>query len=324
MKKWKKTLLATSGILLSSMAFAGNGQSQANSEFPIPAGFESSFKDVNGVKLHYVVGGEGPLLLMVHGFAQSWYEWHQLMPKLAEEYQVVAMDLPGLGLSESLNSSYTGQDVSPYIHSLAKTFSPEEKFNVIAHDIGGWVTYPMLAQHQNDIDKVALLETIVPSDLIYTFPAYTPQGESTAWHFSFFSAKNELAESLISGNEDKFFKHFILEHAENKNAFSEELFGMYADSYKKPQTLHAAFEYYRALPESVIQNDNLSENNLLKMPILAISGNGQGSLGKTQINQMKEYANDVQGHVLESCGHWLMEECPVQVESIVTDFFDKK
>ncbi|CAK1795639.1 hypothetical protein VCRA2128O305_370016 [Vibrio crassostreae] len=61
-----------------------------------------------------------------------------------------------------------------------------------------------------------------------------------------------------------------------------------------------------------------------EMLILAISGNAQSSLGTTQINQMKEYANDVQSHVLESCGHWLMEECPVQVEDLVIDFFNKK
>lgn len=180
MKKWNRTLLVASLFFISSMALANSKQIKIDRELLVPAGFESKFKEVNGVRLHYVVGGEGPLLLMVHGFAQSWYEWHQLMPKLSEEYQVVAMDLPGLGMSEPLKSSYTGHDVSLYIYSLAKAFSPREKFNVIAHDIGGWVTYPMLAQHQSDIDKVALLETIVPSDLIYTFPAYTPQGESTA------------------------------------------------------------------------------------------------------------------------------------------------
>lgn len=296
----------------------------ATTEFPIPSGFESGFEEVNGIKMHYVAGGSGPVLLMVHGFAQSWYEWHQLMPLLAKNYRVIAIDIPGLGLSDPLNSSYTGEDVSPYIYSLAKRFSPDEPFNLVAHDIGIWATYPMVAKHQKDIAKVAYLEAVIPDERIYTFPAYTPQGESTAWHFSFFSADGNLPETLVSGNEKKFFSHFIRKHAEKPEAFSEELLGLYAKSYEKPHTLHAAFEYYRALPKSVLQNKEILAQGKLTMPLLAISGNGLGSLGQTQIDQMNEYATQVEGHVLDGCGHWLMEECPTQVEPLVLKFFNTK
>ncbi|MGR2708132.1 alpha/beta fold hydrolase [Pseudomonas sp. AU10] len=260
----------------------------------------------------------------VHGFGQSWYEWHQLMPELAKKYRVIAVDLPGLGMSEPLKTSYSGQEVSPYIYAFAKRFSPDAPFNLMAHDIGIWATYPMLAQHPKDIAKVAYLESVIPDELMYNFPAFTPQGESTAWHFSFFSADDKLAETLIAGKEKLFLSHFIKKHAEKQSVFTDELLGLYAKSYAKPQTLHAAFEYYRALPQSVQQNKALLAQGKLSMPLLAVAGDGRGSLGQAQIDQMNRYASNVQGHVLRGCGHWLMEECPSLVEPLVVGFFDGK
>lgn len=296
----------------------------AENEFPVPKGFKSGFENVNGLNIHFVEGGSGPLVLMVHGFAQSWYEWHQLMPELAKKNRVVAIDLPGLGMSDRLKASYTGQDVSSYIYDFAKRFSLNAPFSLVAHDIGVWATYPMLVNHQKEVAKVAYLESVVPDDLMYTFPAFEPKGESTAWHFSFFSAENALAETLISGKEKLFFSHFIKKHAERPEVFTDELLALYAKSYSKPGALNAAFEYYRALPQSILQNRVLLEQGKLTVSLLAVSGDGQGGLGQTQIDLMKRYAKNVQGHVLPGCGHWLMEECPVSVQELIVDFFNKK
>ena len=72
-------------------------------EFPVPAGFAGAYRTVDGVRLHYVQGGQGSLVLLVHGFGQSWYEWRELMPLLARNFTVVAVELPGLGLSSAPN-----------------------------------------------------------------------------------------------------------------------------------------------------------------------------------------------------------------------------
>ena len=110
--------------------------SAQQAEFPIPKGFTSAFETVDGVKLHFVRGGKGPLVLLVHGFGQTWYEWNNLMPQLAERYTVVAVDLPGLGQSAPPKTSYTGVDVSAYLHTLALRISAGKPFSVVAHDIG--------------------------------------------------------------------------------------------------------------------------------------------------------------------------------------------
>ncbi|WP_370465623.1 alpha/beta fold hydrolase [Nissabacter sp. SGAir0207] len=311
------------GALLSSAMISGLSQAAATTdEFPIPQGFSSEVKTVDGIKLHYVQGGKGPLVYLVHGFGQSWYEWHQLMPELAKNHTVVAVDLPGLGLSQPPATSYSGEDVSQYFYKLADSLSPGEKFTLVAHDIGIWSTYPMAASHQDRISKLVYMEAPIPDKRMYDFPAFSLEGESLVWHFSFFAAKNKLAETLIKGHEKLFLTHFIMEHATHKAVFTPALLDMYATSYAKPHTLTASFEYYRALNTSIGQNKKLSETKLT-MPVMAIGGGGHGGMGQFQADQMKNYATRVEGHVLPDCGHWLPEECPQQLNPLVLSFINR-
>ncbi|KGT93012.1 CFTR inhibitory factor, Cif [Erwinia typographi] len=311
------------GALLSTaMVSAASIAAAPADEFPVPAGFSSEYKRVDGVKLHYVKGGKGPLVYLVHGFGQSWYEWHQLMPELAARHTVVAVDLPGLGLSQPPATSYSGEDVANTLYKLADSLRGDQKFTLVAHDIGIWNTYPMAVKHQDKIDRLIYMEAPIPDRRMYDFPAFSPEGESLVWHFSFFAAKNQLAETLIKGHEKFFLTHFILEHATNKAAFTPALLDRYAKSYAKPHTLTASFEYYRALNTSIEQNRKLAQTKLT-LPVMAIGGGGHGGMGQFQVDQMKDYATKVEGHVLAGCGHWLPEECPRELNPLVVNFINK-
>jgi len=311
-------------LVLRTLLVLGSAVSaaSANDEFPVPKGFTSGYQVIDGVKLHYVKGGSGPLVYLVHGFGQSWYECHQLMPELAKRFTVVAPDLPGLGQSAP-PTSYRATDVAPLLYKLATQFSGGQKFDLVAHDIGIWNTYPMLVQHQDKIRRVVYMEAPIPSDSIYSFPAFTPEGESLVWHFSFFAAKNRLAETLITGKERVFFEHFIKEHATNKDVFTPELLDLYAKSYAKPHSLNAAFEYYRVLNQGVIDNKELSKTKIT-IPALAIGGGGHGGMGQYQIDLMERFATNVTGKVLPSCGHWLPEECTAALNEAVTSFLEAR
>lgn len=311
---------ALAALPLSAMPTPAIAQA-VGEEFPTPAGFTPGFETVNGVRLHYLKGGTGPLVMLVHGFGQSWYEWHQLMPLLAAGHTVVAVDLPGLGQS-STTKSYAGQDVAPLIHALAKKFSPDAQFDLVAHDIGIWNTYPMLARNGSDVRRVVYMEAPIPDDSIYGYPAFTPTGESLVWHFSFFDAGNNLAQTLITGKERFFFEHFIKVHATNTSAFTPALLDLYANSYAKPSSLNAAFAYYRALNETARRNKPLARTKLA-MPILAIGGGGNGGFGDKEAEQIRQYASNVTGKSLPGCGHWLPEECPASLNPLVVDFLGK-
>ena len=290
--------------------------------FPLPEGFVSSFREIDGVRMHAVSGGTGPLVLLVHGFAQTWYEWHHLMVKLSPHFTVVAPDLPGLGQSAPPRISYAGQDVSMLLHGLAKSFSPDGRFDLVAHDIGIWNTYPMVAAHQSDIHRLVYMEAPIPDHRLYAFPAFTPEGESLVWHFSFFAAENRLAETLVTGRERIFLEHFIQVHAVNKAAFPPALLDLYAASFAKPASLNASFEYYRALNETARRNAELARHRL-RMPVLAIGGGGHGGMGQFQIDQLSDYAERVEGHVIADCGHWIPEEAPEALGALVLDFLNR-
>ncbi|VFT38450.1 putative hydrolase [Pseudomonas aeruginosa] len=104
--------------------------------------------------------------------------------------------------------------------------------------------------------------------------------------------------------------------------FSERLLDLYARSYAKPHSLNASFEYYRALNESVRQNAELAKTRL-QMPTMTLAGGGHGGMGTFQLEQMKAYAEDVEGHVLPGCGHWLPEECAAPMNRLVIDFLSR-
>jgi len=305
-------------MLLAAPAFAALD----DQEFPAPKGFTPAYQTVDGVKIHYLKGGQGPLVLLVHGFAQTWYEWNQLMPLLAKNHTVIAIDLPGLGQSEP-PKSYLGQDVANLIYKFAKSHSPNEPMDLVSHDIGNWNTFPMVAQHQADFKHVVFMEAPLPDEGLYTFPSFTPQGESPMWHFSFFAAGNNLAETLVAGRELAFFDHFIKSHAVNKSVFTPELIGLYAKSYAKPHSFHAAMEYYRALPETQKRNIPLFKDKLT-MKTMAIGGGSPVSVGQFQLDQLAKYASDMKGVVIPNCGHWLPEECPAPLNSTIIDFLSDK
>ena len=314
--------LASALLLATAAAPAVVAQPAPAEEFPLPAGFSGAFRDIDEVWLHYVTGGQGPVVLLVHGFGQTWYEWHQLMPLLARTHTVVVPDLPGLGLSGP-SRSYAGQDVAEILHKFARSFSPAAPFDLVAHDIGIWNTYPMVVQHQSDIRRVVYMEAPIPDQSIYQYPAFTPEGESLVWHFSFFAAGNRLAETLITGKERFFLEHFIKVHATNKNVFTPELLDLYARSYAKPGSLNASFEYYRALNETARRNAPLAATKIT-VPVLAIGGGGHGGFGTAQADQIREYATNVEGLSLPGCGHWLPEECAGPLNQAVTGFLDRK
>lgn len=313
-KRFLNTFLLGALLTLGAPAFAAD-------EFPVPKGFTSGYETIDGVKLHYVKGGSGPLVYLVHGFGQTWYEWNRLMPELAKRFTVVAPDLPGLGQSE-VPTSYRATDISPLLYKLAERFSGGQKFDLVAHDIGIWNTYPMLVQHQGNIRRAVYMEAPIPNDTIYSFPAFTPEGESLVWHFSFFAAQQRLAETLIAGKEQVFFEHFIKEHATNRDVFTPELLALYAASYAKPRSLNAAFEYYRVLNQGVKDNKELSKTKIA-IPTLAIGGGGRGGLGQYQVDMMKGFATDVTGTVLPNCGHWLPEECAAPLNEEVIRFLEE-
>ena len=284
----------------------------------LPKGFESRFAQADGVNLHYVVGGEGEPLVLLHGWGSTWYMWRKVMPALAERYTVIAPDLPGLGDSEVPAGGFDKATTAERIRALVEELGYSE-IHLVGHDIGLMVAYAYAAAHPDEVLKLALIEAPIPDPSIYTFPAITESGFG-AWNFGFFSFP-EMPETIIKGQEGYFLEQFVRALTVNQAGFTDADFAEYARTYAQPGKLKASFEYFRAFPEDVAQNKNYAQT-LLPMPVLALGA--EGSLGGLVPQQAETYASDVQGEVLEDSGHWVPEEIPAVFSARLLTFLGGK
>jgi pimeloyl-ACP methyl ester carboxylesterase len=166
-------------------------------------GFISDYAKVNGTMLHYVRGGTGPAVILLHGFPQDWYEFHQIMPRLAEKFTVVAVDLRGMGGSTATPGGYDAANMAEDIHQLADQLHLEHVY-VVGHDLGGMVAYAFARRYPETARGVMILDVplagIGPWEEIQTLPE--------VWHIRFHQTP-DLPEKLIAGRQAIYFRHFL-------------------------------------------------------------------------------------------------------------------
>jgi len=269
---------------------------------------------VNGVRLHYVMAGSGEPLVLLHGWPQTWREWHSMIPALARQFTVIAPDMRGFGDSDKPGSGYDKRTVAQDIHQLVHHLGFHE-INLVGHDIGMMVAYEYASAHPDEVRKLAVLEAGLPGlglEALHDSAAF-PQ----FWHFGFFRAPN-LAEALIAGREKMFITHFIRHLAYDTYALSDADLNEYAERLSAPGALRASFEHYRAFDIDAVNN---RQNALTKlsMPVLAVGG--EFCMNDQMGHIMRPLANDVQSVVIKRSGHWLTEEQPEQLTAALLEFF---
>jgi pimeloyl-ACP methyl ester carboxylesterase len=145
-----------------------------------PSDFKSQIVNINGINIHYVIGGTGEPLLLIHGFGQNWYMWNRLLPELSKHFTVIAPDLRGVGESDKPDSGYDKKTLAADLHGLIKKLG-YTNINVVGHDIGLMVAYAYAAQYQDEVKKIALLDALLPG----IEPVWS-EVRAKAWWFGFF------------------------------------------------------------------------------------------------------------------------------------------
>lgn len=285
----------------------------------IPAGYESEYATVNGFEMHYLRGGSGSPVVLLHGFPQTSSAWsHQLGP-LAEDHTVIAVDLRGTGDSGIPEDGYDTTQMAHDVHDLLTRLGLNDGIQIVAHDVGLWVAYPYAATWPTEVERMAVLDAPLPDESFFRWPAANADGSPSAWHFGFFQ-EDPLAEQLIAGNEREFVEGLVRQWLVEDSAFTEDEYEFYADHLREPERLTAWMEVYRALGESAAQNERLQAQGPLTMPILAIGG--EEAVGAGVGEQWKQYASNVDGRVMEDTGHWIAEERPAELTRILRTFLE--
>jgi len=266
--------------------------------------------EVDGIKLHYLTAGQGPTVILLHGYTQTSRMWRPLMPLLADKFTMIAPDLPGIGDSEIPKDGLDMKTAAIRIHDLAKSLGVK-KARVVGHDIGLMVAYAYAAQFPDETEKLVVMDAFLPGvagwESVYNDPH--------TWHFRF---NGPTPEALVKGRESTYFAYFWNDLAADKNkSLPPADREAYVAAYSKPGRMHAGWEYFAEWPRTAQDFAKLAEAKLT-MPVLVIAG--EKASGSVLERQMNLVASNVTVLILKDTGHWVMEERPKETMDALIKF----
>ena len=294
---------AVISCLLLAISLAANAQGTTEA-------IASKTAEVNGLKLHYLISGRGPAVILLHGYTQTSRMWRPIIPQLAAKFTVIAPDLPGIGDSEIPKDGLDMKSAAIRVHALGKSLGVE-RARVVGHDIGLMVAYAYAAMYPNETEKLVVMDAFLPG--VEGWEPY--YNNPNLWHFRFHGA---YPEALVQGREQIYFAYFWNELAADKTRSLPEVDRQaYVEAYSRPGRMRAGWAYFAEWPQTATDFAEMAKTKL-PMPVLAIAG--EKASASTLFPQMKLVANDVNVVGLNDTGHWLMEERPKETIEALMKF----
>jgi len=278
---------------------------------PLFPGFERRRIRTSGAVIHLVQGGDGPPVLLLHGYPETHAMWHKVAPALARRYRVVCADLRGYGDSSKPkglpdHSNYSkramAQDMAEVMSALG-----HERFHAVGHDRGARVAHRLARDHGARVRSLTVLD-ISPTLKMYE---RTNQEFATAYyHWFFLIQKPPLPEKLLAGQVPYYILGRIGRGRSGLKHFSKAAQREYVRAFRNPRTIHATCEDYRAAATIDLEHDRRDLRRKIRMPVLVLWGR-QGLIERLfdPLRDWREVATDVRGRALD-CGHFLPEEAP--------------
>lgn len=277
---------------------------------PFPTQFKTQSVTTNGARMHVRVGGNGPAVVMLHGFGETGDMWAPLAIALMKDHTVIVPDLRGMGLSDHPAAGYDKKNEAKDIAGILDQLKIGN-VSVVAHDIGNMVAYAFAAEYSTRVTKLVLMDAPLPGvgpwDEILKSPLL--------WHFRFGGPD---MERLVKGRERIYLDRFWNEFSASPKNFDEASRRHYAKFYALPGAMHSGFEQFRAFDQDLIDNRAYLAKGPLTMPVLAIGG--EKSFGTMMETVARAAASNVQGAVIPNAGHWLMEEQPKATVNVIERF----
>ena len=281
---------------------------------PYPAAFHTKMIQTNGTSLFVRFGGQGPAVVLLHGFGDSGDMWAPLATALVKNHTVIVPDLRGMGLSEHPETGYSKKNQALDIAGVMDALKVE-RAALITHDIGNMVGYALAVQFPKRITRWAVIDAPLPGVGHWDDIVRSP----LLWHFNF---RGPDVERLVQGRERIYLDRFYNELSADPHRIDEQTRQHYAELYARPHAMHDAFEQFAAFTQDAADNKALlASNGKLPMPVLAIGA--EKSFGPGMADELRFVASDVTGAIVPASGHWIMEENPNATVQIVTGFISK-
>ncbi|PRY44782.1 alpha/beta fold hydrolase [Umezawaea tangerina] len=278
----------------------------------LPSGFDVRTAEVGGVRFSAAVGGQGPLMVLLHGWPQTGRAWAKVMPALAEHHTVVVPDLRGTGASDLPEDGYAKSDQANDLHGLLDALGLSGPAVVVGHDIGSMVAFAWALYRPEDVAALVLLDAFLPGvDLEESMNVVT----GGSWHFGFFMAP-VVPEMLMDGHELEFVKATFGARSA-PSTFTEEELAFYARVYQGRDRLRGGFGHYRTLLDDGRENRAALATRRLTMPVLSIGG--RDSVGDQTSKALRPHVDDLTGLVAPT-GHFVAEEAPEWFLDVLRSF----
>jgi pimeloyl-ACP methyl ester carboxylesterase len=278
---------------------------------PFPPVFRTQDVQTNGTTLHVRFHGDGPAVVLLHGYGETGDMWASMAADLMRDHRVIVPDLRGLGLSSKPTAGFDKKTQAGDVAGVLAALGVEQ-IDLVAHDIGNMVAFQFAAQQPERVRRLVLMDAPVPGvgpwDEIVKNPLL--------WHFRFGGPD---MERLVAGRERIYLDRFWNEFSADPAAFGEAARVHYAQLYALPGAMHSGFAQFAAFDQDAADNRAwLATGARLPMPVLAIGGDK--SFGATMAAVMRTAATDVREGIIPGSGHWVMEENPQATVALVRDF----
>jgi pimeloyl-ACP methyl ester carboxylesterase len=265
---------------------------------------------INGANLHYVRGGQGPTMILIHGFPQDWSEYRAIMPRLAKRFTVLAIDLPGIGGSTSETAAYEAADMAENVRQLMSALDLKRAY-IVGHDIGGMVAYAFARRYPESSLGAMILDQVLPG--IDGWKEI--EGHPAVWHVRFMQVPG-LAEALVAGRQAQYLGYFL-----NFGKFTQGEVQEALSAYATPAQLHAVFEIYRAFPAT--GEFNAAQSGPLAVPVFLAAGDGSpfAKLLPVVAHGLRaKGCADVKTALIADCGHYVIADQADSVADLIEQF----
>ncbi|GAA1878877.1 alpha/beta hydrolase [Pseudonocardia ailaonensis] len=265
---------------------------------------------MDGPRLHHVREGDGPPLVLLHGFPQDCSQWRRMTPRLAERYTVVAVDLRGVGGSDAPPDGYDMRTLAADVAGLLDALGLAPA-HVVGHDIGGMVAYALARLHP--VRTVTIVEVPLPG----LEPPDPPEITVPLWHGEFHMVPG-LPETLVAGHQEEYFRYFFDTGTVDHATIGPEELARYAAAYADPASLHAAFEMYRAIP--AFAGFVASATEPVDVPLLLVGGEqvfGPYMAALAPLLRERHGWSDVRSAIVPDGRHYLPDEFPDELAELV-------
>lgn len=279
------------------------------------AGMRRSTVRANGIRMNVWTGGEGPTLVLLHGYPQTGQMWHKVSPTLMKRFNLIIPDLRGYGDSEKARSGFDKKTMAKDIACLASELG-HETFFLMGHDRGARVAHRLALDFPEKVEKLIVL------DIVPTHTIFSRTGRELAaayWHWFYFQAP-DLPEIMIRNSAEPFLQTMFRSLSWRPDAIDDLLFAEYLRAFTLPGTIRCGLEDYRAAATIDYEDDERDLGTKLSCPVYAI----WGQFGKMEslfdvVDTWKEKADNVIGKSLP-CGHFIPEEAPDELLSEIVPF----